>query len=284
MSAIVPPKGCSAPIEQTIKVGKKSLKLSIYENPDTITIFIGGHTLFCIDALINKPGSMMDRIGYDISVAHLSHIYYNINCSLEKNFQRGHDTNMILTLLLSYIKDNYKYIKSVSFNDSSSRECDNGNVVELSEMSYIRTGFTWYETHFSAYLAASDAHKFKKCEENFQKLKSEFKWENMKNYMSEQLPLDESIMHDIFENAKTWQDFFGPVSDRIGISEFCVFVAPWLHRFLTTTLRYNFSSGTYLFPIEKIPYIEYIIEIYTRGGRRYTRKSIKNFSRVIHNE
>ena len=273
MATINPPKSAiGSPILHRLKVGSKSLKLSIYESSDNFTFFIGGHDLFCIDAMIDKPDSILADRGFDISQGYLSHIYYNINCSLNSNFERGIDTNMILLLLISYIKDNYNHIKTIRMTDTSSRVCDNGHSVELPLMYYIRTGKTWYESNFHAYMDEDDAIKFNREEEKFQNIKSSITWNNMKSYISEDMPLPEEEMHDLFESAKIWQDFFGPLSNRTGISKFCIFIAPWIHRFMGAFFRFNFGSAKYIIPLNKIPQLEYSITRYSRGGKKYTRK------------
>ena len=105
MATIVRPSGSGEPREFKLIVGKKSLKLTEYETDNTITIFIGGHDLYCIDALLYKPTTDFVNAGHNISEGTLAHIYYNVNCSLEHNFLRGIDTNMILKLLTSYIQN-----------------------------------------------------------------------------------------------------------------------------------------------------------------------------------
>jgi hypothetical protein len=179
---------------------------------------------------------------------------------------------MILLLLVSYIRDNYPHVSTIRFTDTSSKTCDNGHTVELPLMQYIRTGKTWYESNFHAYLDESDAIKFKSEEASFQRLKNAIEWETMKSYISGDLPLPEEEIQDLFNNAKTWQDFFGPLSNKIGISAFCIFVAPWIHRFTGSLFRFNFGSARYIMPLDKLSHIEYTASNYVRGGRRYTRK------------
>jgi hypothetical protein len=276
MATIIPPKGASLPLIKTLKYGKKTFKLSIYETTDCITLFIGGNNLFCIDAFLYKPDSPFSRIpGFNLNEAVLSHIYYNSDCTLNKNFERGTDTLNILSLLISYIKDNYKHVTTINLNDTSFRECDNGQIVELSEMSYIRTGKTWYETHFDAKLKDEDRDIFLKIERNFQNKKENISWNMMKNFITGELPLSDNILAEMYNTAKTWQEFFGTLSNKIGISKFCIFVAPWLHRFILTVMDYNFSNVKYTIDIKNIPYIDYTSSN-QQGGKRQTLKKRVN--------
>jgi hypothetical protein len=272
MGDIIPPRRYNSVETKTIDVQSKQIKLTVYKGDDTDTIFIGGHTKFCIDALVQKADTEFARRGGNVSNVYLSHIYYDINCSLDGKFKRGLDTNMIMRLFLSYIKNNYSHVKTVTFTDTSVRQCDNNQYVDLAEMSYVRTGKTWYETHFNAYLSPSDEPKFKQCQAKFADAKKTVTWDLMNQYMSDPLPMDEAEMKQLFEQAVTWQDFFGPLSDKIGIARFCEFVAPWLHKFLAVHMGFQFSSVHYVIPLSVFTPIEYTTADYKRGGRRFTEK------------
>lgn len=276
MADIIPPREYTTVVYHTIKAGGKCLKLTVYSGQYSDTLFFGGHTKFCIDVMVYKPGSPFAERGGDISEGYLSHIYYNTNCSLDGDFSRGVDSTMLLRLMLSYIKYNYPYITKISFNDSSYRVCDNNQSVELSEMSYIRTGKTWYQQHFNAYMDPSDIPKFQTCENRFNNAKSSMSWTELKQYMTKPLPMEEKDMKEMFEISKTWQDFFGTLSDKISIAKFCIFVAPWLHRFLQVEMRYNFNSARFLFPVQSITPIHYELSEYKRGGKRFTEKKRRN--------
>ena len=166
-------------IKKNIKIGSKSLLMTIREDTNSVNIYIGGHELYCLNIFIKKEQSIYS--GFNPSIAHLPGIEYNSECSLEYNFKRGIDTNMILKFAISYIYKNYPHVKGLSFNDASYRSCDNGNTVSLAIMSYIASGKTWYETHFGAYLEAEYISAFKSAEQRFQESKKIIQWEIMKN-------------------------------------------------------------------------------------------------------
>jgi hypothetical protein len=100
MSIIVPPKSATGPpVIKTLFLPtySKSLKTTIYETKDTYTLFIGGHDVFCIEGMIYKQdSSYVKLLNFPSNIAMLSHIYYNVSCSLEGKFQRGVDTSRIL--------------------------------------------------------------------------------------------------------------------------------------------------------------------------------------------
>jgi hypothetical protein len=276
MGDIVAPSEYKSVVVETLKVGSKSIKLTKYIGENSDTIYLGGHTKYCIDALIHKPESSFDKRGIDISDAFLSRLYYNESCSLEHDFRRGIDSTMILNLCISYIKKNYTHIRTVSFSDTSYRTCDNGSDVELAEMQYIRTGKTWYQTHFGAYMDSSDTRKLTACSERFQRNKQFMTWKELKSYIKGNLPFDEYLLKDMYESSTTWQDFFGNLSDKMGISDFCSFVAPWLHRFIESELKFYFSSARFYIPVDKIKTIDYKSETYQQADKRFTQKVRRN--------
>ena len=164
----------------TIKIGTKSLLLSLYETEDSITLYIGGHEVYCLDINIIKLTSNLAKT-FNPTIANLSKIQWNQNCSLEHNFSRGIDTTMILKFAISYIKTAFPHVKGISFNDASFRTCDNGKNVSLAMMSYITTGKTWYEKNFGAYLESEYLDIFKVAEQRFIESKKNISWESMKS-------------------------------------------------------------------------------------------------------
>lgn len=258
-----------------LKVGSKTLRMVIHESDNYITFFIGGHTKYCIHGFILKQDSPMSKYD-DISIGEFSKIHHNLECSLEHDFKRGADTNMILKVFLSYIHTHYSYVKYLKFDDASNRNCDNGRIVDLAEMSYITTGKTWYEKNFGAKLSESSRILFDRVERKFQEMKSTVAWEpfsaNLEKGKDSPIPILE--IKDMYEKAATWQDFFGPLREKMGIEKFCPFVAPWLEEFMHSYFKMKFIKFEYLMPLEpnKISFTELP---YSRGGRRFTRKNLK---------
>ena len=254
-----------------LQVGSKSLLLTIHESESIIILYIGGHEKYCIEVLLYKQVG-----GETITQGHLSHVYYNINCSLENNFQRGIDTDMILKLLMSYIKDNYPYITTLRFEDTSYRTCDNNKVIELAEMNYIFSGKTWYEMKFGAYLDGKDILEFSKADKAFQEIKKTMEWKKFKDYIT--IPFNESELEPMYTSSETWQDFFSQLRVKLGVSEFCIFLVPWFHRFMDAKFKLSLSKLKYILPLNKS--VEYSVLNYSRGGKQFTRKKIKQ--RPIH--
>lgn len=256
-----------------IKIGNKTLKLVTHESDNYITIYIGGHTKYCIYGFVIKQGSIMAE-RYDVSIGDFSKIQFTIECSLEHVFRRGIDTNIILKVFLSYIYKHYPYVKQLNFEDASYRRCDTGEIIDLAEMSYITTGKTWYEKHFGASVAPQSRAMVANIESKFQEIKGGMSWDECKSYITNELPIEEAEMKQLYDTVKTWQDFFGPLRDRIGIESFCPFVAPWLEIFMKAHFKKRFIQIPYHIPIKE-NIIEFTEVPYTHGGKRFTRKRIE---------
>jgi len=210
---------------------------------------------------------------FDVSIGNLPNLYYNMNCSLEHDFKRGVDTNMIIKVLQAYIKDNYPYIKYLQFSDASNRECDDGQFIDLAAMSYFTTGQTWYEKHFHAVLTHESDEIFKKAVAGMNEKKSKLLWDDIKPIIKADYPLSEDTLKQLFEKSKTWVEFFGEIRDKIGVPKFCVFAAPWFSMFMSIFLKMNIINLKYNMPIHFK--VSYTLLPYTSGGKRFTRKTLR---------
>lgn len=66
----------------------------------------------------------------------------------------------------------------------------------------------------------------------------------------------------------------------MGVSNFCMFVVPWLAMFMMNYSKMQFTGTKYLMPIQKYT-MEYTMTNYKKGGSNYTRKrrtyELRNF-------
>jgi hypothetical protein len=253
------------------KIGKKKLKVVFHESDFSTAIYIGGYTEYCAYCSVRKE--LLNSVTY-CNEANLLKLEYNQACDLEKQFQRSTDTHLIFSLMIAIIKDRFPYVRRLFFNDASYRTCDNATVVELPELYYITSGRTWYETRFEAYLEGGDLAKFKAADEAFQRKKAQLLWETMKGgYMD---TVTDDALQEQYESATTWQEFFGPLRDKMGAAEFCEFVAPWLHRFMSDIMDFSFFSLKYYVDIVPASPITYAMEPWTQAaGFRQTRRRPK---------
>lgn len=268
MGSIVPPSACTGSEFYKIKVGTKHLKMSIYETESIVNIYIGGPKLYCIHATINKEDSRLVQMGFlKLAIGTIEQIYYNKQCSLEHNFTQGIDTNMIIILLCQYVRDKYPYVTHLKFNDASHRSCENGTEVSLMVMTFLYSGMTWYQKNFHAIIVPDEMGRYNKIVKKYDDEKKKYSWDAFNEiFIKGSLPLSEEKMKTLYDNAKTWMDFFKPLMEEIKIAEFCNFISPWLPKFINSILKDNFLIIPYMFILDKLRPVEYTMTKYIEGG------------------
>ena len=84
-----------------IATSRNKYLLTCRESSTSILIFIGGIDTYCVEF----------QIFPDNPIASLSKIAYDEKCSLTGRYERGTDTHTLLSLMFSYIQDNFPYVK-----------------------------------------------------------------------------------------------------------------------------------------------------------------------------
>lgn len=266
-------------IRHQIKIDNHTIILTTYETETSIIIYLGGVKHWCIHSTIHKDNNKIKEEGY------LVKIRYDLLCSVEEKMQRGGDITKLLKLLIQYIHDIYPEVKYLSFNDLSTRRCDNGYDTNLAVMTYLYSGKTWYEKNFDTTISIQSKDILDKIVKKFNNSKKE-SWNIMKDtiYNYKELPYTESEIEKIYEEAITWKDFFEAIVNKIKINNFCIFISPWLDSF---TIQYfnNLMGLSYDMPI-KPTNIEYTKSEFV-GGRHKSffkgarkNKTIKRFSEM----
>lgn len=255
------------PIRKLIQVGNKKLVLTIHETDYSMTFYIGSRNIYCMDVQIIKKDSGFDRVGA------FHKIRYDIECSVNGDFERSRDTNMILRLIITYIYRNYPEVKVLRFNDMSTKVCDNGRPINLGVMTYLWSGQTWYQKNFGAYLESPSDKLFTDREIEFQKRKKTMPWDDMNNIMDTELPMPEEDIKELYIRSNTWQTFFKGIVDVIGIPKFCNFISTWIYQFLLINGNVISDNMQFALPVKDYG-IEYTVADYT-GGKRKMRRTRK---------
>lgn len=243
---------------------KQSFLLVTYESAKTINIYVGGEDKWCINAELIKEGANTKPLGYLIKLR------YDMYCSLEHSFTKGKDTKQLLYFLVQYIHDRYPQVKGLLFNDLSTRECDNDSEVNLAVMTYLYSEKTWYEKAAGAYISPQSEKEFAAIKSKFRKAK-ETPWDVMSATIKNQAHYTEysdNELETLYQNSKTWKEFFEPIYKKIDIADFCVFISSWLDNFI---LKYfnNLQSLTFIIPVKDYR-LTYNAQEYIKGGRRHT--------------
>jgi hypothetical protein len=250
-----------------ISIGHQTILLTKYESDDEISLYFGGFLKWCIHCDINKQNGQINPLGNIIKLR------YDILCSLDDKFSRGTDTKALVNLLLQYIHNNYPDVTTLEFNDLSWRPCDDGSPVDLTVMTYLWTGKTWYEKNFDAYISNKNNSNINYYNyKNKLELAKSLPWEKIVKIIKNgaKLGYTDEELKQRYETAQTWKEFFNPIVDEKGISSFCIFVSPWLTKF-TNEYFSNLMSLVFIMPIKERG-VKYEISDYKNGGARYTRR------------
>jgi hypothetical protein len=250
--------------------------ITTHKSDKTINVYIGGPHAYCIQGQINRKtkiksdNNRMDDL-FPPHVAHIHNVYNDNICAANRRFKRGSDTRNIFHLMLTLIKRFAPYVSEIRFTDKSTRECDNGIHVNLAVMHYLQDGRTWYETHFNAKMNPRDKDELQKAEETLESHK--ISWEILNDHFitTNQLPLSESEMEELYNSAKSTLAFFRALYKEIGIAQFCVFISPWIH-LLMDKPYFPFSFHTAKFSINASEIVEMPFEFVVNGGGKQTRK------------
>ena len=267
-------------IRHQLKMDNHTIILTTYETETSIIIYLGGVKHWCIHSTIHKDNNnKIKEEGY------LVKIRYDLLCSVEEKIQRGGDITKLLKLLIQYIHDIYPEVKYLSFNDLSTRRCDNGYDTNLAVMTYLYSGKTWYEKNFDVTISLQSKDILDKIVKKFNNSKKQ-SWNVIKDtiYNYKELPYTESEIEKIYEDAITWNDFFETILNKIKINNFCIFIPPWIDSFIIQYFN-NLMGLSYDMPIKetglkytKNEFVGGRYKSYFKGARK--NKTIKRFSEM----
>lgn len=252
---------------QVIRLGSLSILLTKRESEKQITIYLGGPTRWCVYCELPKVGGQLKDIGY------LNKVRFDLLCSMEHSFAKGHDTKQLIRLLVQYIHENYPSVTHLSFNDTSTKACDNKVDTSLAFMTFLYTEQTWYEKNFRAFIATQSKANYEDLKRRFMDLKQK-PWEEFWEYAyrgADSLPIPESVLKGIYDSSETWKEFYGSIVDRVGIAEFCNWISFWSQRYMHDH-GIHFMTFTFHLPIRSYGLSFTISQKGGRRRRRYTRK------------
>ena len=262
-------------VQKAIRIGKsQSFLLVTYETSRTITMYIGGSNKWCINCVLIKCDNDIKQIGFLIKIR------YDVQCSLEHTFVKGKDTKDLVRFLLQYIHDMYPGVTDLSYNDLSTRSCDDGVDVNLAVMTYLYSEQTWYEKNFGSRIEPHHEKEWNRIKQVFVDSKKNVVWDIMKETIQNNTKitgLSDEELEELYNHTHSWKDFFGAIHDRIKIDKFCIFVSTWLDRFISR--YFNILRGlTYLMPIRD-HHIHYSEKEYKKGRKTHTRKATRKQSK-----
>lgn len=241
-----------------IETSRNKYLLTRRISPSSIMLYIGGPTTYCLECQIENS-----------SEGFLSKIAYDEFCSLTGRFERGIDTKSILSVMMAYIRENYPHVQILHFNDFSTRECASKISVDLPSFYYVLYNQTWYMKNMNAWFKnAKDKELFDLRSKQFQEKKQTMSWNDFDKYVNVKHPFAEEEMRTMFEEAKTWTEYFTNLRNRMDdMSAFCEYLSSWITEFVNRVVGLRFSSYDFLMAVNNSRLEKTDYKIITTGGR-----------------
>lgn len=259
----------------TTNYGKFIVRITVTLDRDTsipisYNINIGSKKNYCVQLRVPSIES-------GETDAYLMWVEANESCSLEKYIQSGISKHMVL-LGLTLTRRINKNIQTVSFDDTSSFECELPNDKEIKvPMKPFHIAFheaTWYEYYFGAKLKRNYKTY---CELKKNMYKSENK-PNQFNFVNREL---QEELDPLYQSTTNWHDFFELISNKYGKRK-CGIIYPWIINAMYEIFESNIFDDTKWYidlKENKLPFVEFnMIKVNQEGGkpRDETLKNRKN--------
>lgn len=231
-------------VEDIISDGKL-MTLTMFYYPRKTDIFIGNQQIYCAYAQVYHTDDGIAR-----EMADLHKIRWDSECSYDEPFKQGEDTAMLFSLLITLIKDRFPTVKVVSFNDASSRKCDNNmGTMNLGVMKLFTDGKTWYEQHFKAYIDPNNKTAYENKMKESNDTKRQMTWEEAKrNIEWNASGIAESELKQKYEETTTWRQWLRWIRTTLKDSAFCIWLTKndWFDIFVRSVLRFDIMNYRFL--------------------------------------
>jgi hypothetical protein len=182
----------------------------------------------------------------------------------------------MIKTLINYIKNTYPNVTALTFNDMSTKTCDDGSSVSLAAMKLFTDGETWYETHFDISLDTYNKSLYETIKKTINEKKRELSFDKFSIYSNiASLPIQNDKLRTIYEESDTWQKFFSEIRNIVGISKLCIWLSKnnWFDIFLHTILKVNIASILFMLDIKQYDNITYRLINNIGGKYKFSRKN-----------
>ncbi len=241
----------------------KKMILTLFETENSILLYLGGHSIYCVNAQVEKS-----KHGF-FEEGNLIKVRYDTECAVDSKFEEGKDTVLIVKLINTFIKNTYPDVKNLAFTDISTRDCDNTAKVSLVGMKLFTDGKTWYESRFNASLYPGFELVHKTLMDRADSLKANTSWGAFFDLLVPEtdLPLTKEELEEIYTTSNTFQEFFRIIRDIIGISNLCIWfsVNSWFESKFLKFVKFEPFLLKFLMTVNEINE-EYRITPLTLGG------------------
>jgi hypothetical protein len=228
-----------------------------------IWIEIGHNKLVCISSTLY----------WDDPIVYGNFVKYSIDCAVcpKTGLVKGKGTIEMIkanrSFIIQFCELMKKPISGFLFQDQSNIEC-NGKVIELSSMSLVKKGITWYQKHFGARPYSMETNNYDLLEEeNLSKVIDKLKTDKMlefykfakqyidqANFKNEEKLYYREILEPIYNSSDSYYQFIMRLD--------CDMLYQWLHYFIQQKYKVLPYGAYYFISLEKamdnLPRIKYV--------------------------
>lgn len=253
----------------TIKRGRFTFSCTMDSvGVDAWRIYFGGKK-DCVTIYVQKNTA--------IQIATLSGVNYNEHCvdgGISEILPRGYTAMMVKTAL-SFVLKKFKHINTFELIDASYIECAKRITVPLNTLYIAKTGKTWYESKFGAYidnerqreqyhaaikrLNALSIDDLPNLIENF-----------VKRYRMQMLKMNDRLFQSLLDTLTSkaakhtkMRGLLGEMSSTLD----CLAMDKWLDAYLHSIHKFDFNNTLWIIPKSTITAIDMDIHIDRRKKR-----------------
>lgn len=205
----------------------------------------------CLSLNISTVESLSVIPNNKIDTAKLCNIEALYNCVLEDDaedlFSKYSFGKELLEWVIEYIKTEFKHVKFLELDDQSYIPCnrETNETLDLLTYSIAVNKKTWYELHFNAFI--NDKQLYEKYNKQIQVYSLEStksdNWDTffLKNFTSmyarDTILQNEGLYKNMYEESKTFPEFFRKLANAVGKEEKCKFFKWWLQEFISSNIN-----------------------------------------------
>jgi hypothetical protein len=245
-----------------------SFQMMLKETHDkfhTFNFIVGDPSKPCLEGIINLESSIKNnRFKSYENTVHLIKLDALEECSLEDITTEYMDKysfgKEMLDSIVFFINHQFPSITTIKLHDMSYIPCnrESGDTLDLLTYSIALYKKTWYEERLNAYTLPKENYDiYRKQVENYgsEKTKEEISFEEFvyivrtnNSFALEIIENNFDFYKNIYDNTKTFPDFFKEISKTILKKDKCKFFKDWLYGFISSKITIDRTWYFDLFP------------------------------------
>jgi hypothetical protein len=218
------------------------------EGVDAWRIFFGGRK-DCVTIYVQKDTS--------IHIATLGGVNYNEHCveGASEILPRGYTIMMVKTAL-SFVMKKFKHVDAFEFIDANSIVCARKVRIPLNTFYIAKTGKTWYESKFGAYI--ENKRHWEEYRQAIKRLNSitiddlpNLIENYVKRYRKQMLKMNDRLFQSLIDTLETEAKKHSRIIDLIRYivtNHDCLVADKWLDAYMHDVYKWNFDNTLWIIP------------------------------------